>query len=1033
MKGQPMANALIIEVFAGTSRVTASLRHFGMFNCFGVDHLRANNVAAPVSIADLTSAEGIALLYSWLDNPAVVGIFLAPPCGTASRARNIPLKGKRKAPEPLRDDANPNGKKNLKWLDKLKISKSNKLYHLTSELVLYAHKHGLIVCVENPQFSLFWCTTFWLRVSRKVMYTVFHSCQYGSRRQKKTMLAHNYHTFAELNLQCPGESKSHSHAKWGLSKGRFATAEETAYPFPLARCIAHAFAKALLECGLVAPPDTIHEIEPSSHQILQAIRAQGNLQPKASKLPPLVPEFKQIVSITGPQQHLPSPKTIRLDAALSLHQTIKSSVSKLPESSKLLKTGSIVAGSMKGGLSVESSSSLEKPGSVAVLEQKWGVPWSPEEFVSQAVSAGHPCSLRSFVPEVLQQAVLSYGSVSASARSGMRLAKIKYWVDTLHKLRPDEIKFKNSLAPHVKRVLQNKNLLLYKHLLEQCNYPDMGVFREFVSGTTLVGDSEITGLWPVKHTPNSCTASDLKSMSARDRQSSLQSIVQRLDTSTAQHVWEQTLKEVEKGFLVGPMDPLSVDTTCPLSPRFGIIQGEKVRCIDDFSRSGVNAAVRTHESPRPHTIDVVSGLALLIMSSSCSSSKWVSRGFDLKDAYRQCAVHPDSLAYSHIVVVDPSRMRPFVFQMVALPFGSIKSVHGFLRVAHSIWYIAVHQLRILWTNYFDDYVTMCPSEEATQTTQVVHMLLDLLGWSFARDGSKAPPFSDVCSALGVVINVSGLHQGILTVDNSDKRKKELSSFISGILTSGRLTTCDALRLRGRMQFASGQLYGRAVRICMAQVTNHAYTPGCTQVSRELAHSLERYLAALLVERPRTVLKATGDTWFLFTDASFEGEGEACKAGFGGLIVDPRGRFLEFFQFELCNSQLDVLNPSGRKTVIFECEFLALLIALQTWGPRLKSLQLVCYIDNNSVRDATISCSTSNKVGEVIMSKCLHIEDEFQLQSWFARVPSPSNPADWPSRGSSKELRKLGCNQISVDVNNVLEQIKPFDKGGKNQA
>ena len=181
MKGQPLADALIIEVFAGTGRVTASLRHFGMLNCFGVDHLRAANVAAPISIADPTP-EGRNLLFSWLKNPAVVGIFLAPPCGTASRARCIPLKGERKAPVPLRDDKNANGIRHLKWLDKLKVLKSNKLYDLTADLVQYTHKHGLLICVENPQYSLFWSTTFWLRVAHKVMYTVLHSCQYGSRR-----------------------------------------------------------------------------------------------------------------------------------------------------------------------------------------------------------------------------------------------------------------------------------------------------------------------------------------------------------------------------------------------------------------------------------------------------------------------------------------------------------------------------------------------------------------------------------------------------------------------------------------------------------------------------------------------------------------------------------------------------------------------------------------------------------------------------------------------------------------------------------
>ncbi len=275
---------------------------------------------------------------------------------------------------PLRDDENPNGVRHLKWLDKLKVSKSNQLYDLTADLVRFAHKHGLLICVENPRYSLFWATSFWLRVSHQVMYTVFHSCQYGSRRQKKTMLAHNYHTFAALNLQCPGECKNHSHAKWGLSKGRFATAQETAYPFPLARCIAQAFVQALLECGLVAPPETIHVLESDSHQILQAIRAQSNLQPKASHLPPLVQEFKQVVHVRGKANMLPSQDTVRLSADFELPSTVDSLIKIIPQQSKLLKTSSTVADSMKGGEIGEISSKLcsDKPAAETVCEQKWG-------------------------------------------------------------------------------------------------------------------------------------------------------------------------------------------------------------------------------------------------------------------------------------------------------------------------------------------------------------------------------------------------------------------------------------------------------------------------------------------------------------------------------------------------------------------------------------------------------------------------------------------------------------------------------------
>ena len=266
-----------------------------------------------------------------------------------------------------------------------------------------------------------------------------------------------------------------------------------------------------------------------------------------------------------------------------------------------------------------------------LLKQCWN---KTEAFVSQAILAGHPCSLKSFVPDVLQQAVKLYGTVSADARNRMRISKIKYWVDMLKQLKQKEIEYKNNLAPHIRKVLHNKNLPLYKHMLEQCNYLDMGVFEEFVNGTTLVGDSEVTGLWPRRHTPNSSSEADLQALSERDREASLKSIVDRFDPDVAEQVWQQTSAEIEKGFLEGPLDVDSIPLSCPLSPRFGITRGEKIRCTDEFCRSGVNSAVQTHESPRPHTIDVVSGLALLIINMSRDGGTWMARGFDLKETYR---------------------------------------------------------------------------------------------------------------------------------------------------------------------------------------------------------------------------------------------------------------------------------------------------------------------------------------------------------------------------------------------------------------
>ena len=72
---------------------------------------------------------------------------------------------------------------------------------------------------------------------------------------------------------------------------------------------------------------------------------------------------------------------------------------------------------------------------------------------------------------------------------------------------------------------------------------------------------------------------------------------------------------MKSGILEGPI-AFKDTPDYPLSRRFGIQQGAKVRCIDDFSRSLVNGSVQTCESPKPHTIDVFAAICVHMMSAT---------------------------------------------------------------------------------------------------------------------------------------------------------------------------------------------------------------------------------------------------------------------------------------------------------------------------------------------------------------------------------------------------------------------------------
>ena len=66
---------------------------------------------------------------------------------------------------------------------------------------------------------------------------------------------------------------------------------------------------------------------------------------------------------------------------------------------------------------------------------------------------------------------------------------------------------------------------------------------------------------------------------------------------------------MDKGHLEGPFEFESVPEDCLISSRFPIMQGDKLRPIDNYSSSLINDTVTVSEKPVTHSIDEI---ALLI-------------------------------------------------------------------------------------------------------------------------------------------------------------------------------------------------------------------------------------------------------------------------------------------------------------------------------------------------------------------------------------------------------------------------------------
>ena len=190
LKGRPLHEAIVIEIFAGTGNLTAWIRKVGLTSSFGIDSTRFKDAKAPILTLDLLTENGKTLLFQFLKNDRVIAAWLAPPCGTASKARTIPNGG----PQPLRDDFHPDGFSYLNSTDSARVASANALYSLSSSVIDFCCENGVLVVCENPFTSIFWKTSHF-RKCRHLDALVFQAhtaCAYGSKRPKRTLLASNH-------------------------------------------------------------------------------------------------------------------------------------------------------------------------------------------------------------------------------------------------------------------------------------------------------------------------------------------------------------------------------------------------------------------------------------------------------------------------------------------------------------------------------------------------------------------------------------------------------------------------------------------------------------------------------------------------------------------------------------------------------------------------------------------------------------------------------------------------------------------------
>ena len=364
-----------LEVFAGSARLTASLRRSGFTDSVGLDSKLRAKLPAPVLCIDLMDDKSRPIVDSLLDSPNLCYIHFRPPV------------------TPGRSLQHPDGLPDLEARDSAlfrRVSRVNKLWNLTGEILRRAFQAGVLFSCENPVTSHLWASSGFapLAIDLPLLRTTFDHCAYGGSRPKTSLLLHCVPLLSSLDQRCDGR---HQHASWSPAVGALNRLDDLSYPNQLCRDWANLLVQQLVTLGAHAPPAELSQLDPDD---LSAARAATNTQ-IGRRRPPLVPEFRSFVRLTGSPSDFP-PAVLKTEWPLPPRLVATPAVAHLPPGSKVLGPSLSTRGEDK-----------EEPNNCAVPSVppcSRAVPSVPPPC-SRAVPSVPPCSRA--VPSVPSRAVSS--------------------------------------------------------------------------------------------------------------------------------------------------------------------------------------------------------------------------------------------------------------------------------------------------------------------------------------------------------------------------------------------------------------------------------------------------------------------------------------------------------------------------------------------------------------------------------------------------------------------------------------------------
>ena len=448
----------------------------------------------------------------------------------------------------------------------------------------------------------------------------------------------------------------------------------------------------------------------------------------------------------------------------------------------------------------------------------------------------------------------------------------------------------------------------------------------------------------------------------------------------------------------------------------------KMRPIDDYSISRINAALGAIETIDPSDVDHIaancrahadalvadpayrsssSSFAGLQRHADLKGATLVAKNVDIASAYRNLARRPSQAELAVIAVWNPRRHIVEFFAQVSMPFGASSAVLSFNWTAVGLCRILNVLFKIGCTNFYDDFTVVEASTLAASAETTVEEVFRMLGWQL----KPLPGFSARPTPLGAVIGLERAEFGEVTIANRPVRTQELAGDLRTIGAAAELPLQPMLKLRGRLLFARSLCFGRfATRALRAvnhfcAVTEGVHGKPAPQQAVDDVRGALQLLASVVTTAPppRRLCTAYPSPVMLFTDAAFEPAATHGRLSLGGVVLDVDTGLYEFFAL-LVDEGITTALLRVTENPIAEGEALAVAVALVCWKRCLAGRPVLGFIDNEAARHAIVKGGASTDRLADVVASVNGLEIGHAVAAYWERVPSHSNIADLPSRG-----------------------------------